>query len=168
MARFITIHMSVIHTFQLSAPKNSSLHPCMTTSSLRLFGCACYPHLRAYNLEKLDFHSRECVTQFPTKVISALPLMEDFVSKEVIFNKHKIPYSDLFPKELPFPSHSTTMSTPLVFPSLSLNSPSNTNSLSTTQAAHSSSSTSSSTKSSLFTDSITSFIQIIFTSCKQG
>jgi histone deacetylase 1/2 len=28
---------------------------------LRVFGCACYPHLRPYNGHKFAFHSKECV-----------------------------------------------------------------------------------------------------------
>jgi len=28
---------------------------------MRVFGCACWPHLRPYNYDKLDFHSTTCI-----------------------------------------------------------------------------------------------------------
>jgi histone deacetylase 1/2 len=30
-------------------------------TSLRVFGCACYPNLRPYNRHKLEFRSQQCV-----------------------------------------------------------------------------------------------------------
>lgn len=69
---------------------------------LKVFGCACYPHLRPYNICKLAFHSRECVfLGYSSSHKGYKCLAADgriFISKDVLFNEFRFPYDDLFNK----------------------------------------------------------------------
>lgn len=77
---------------------------------LKVFGCACFPLLRSYNRHKLEFRSHECVflgystSHKGYKCLSPTGCM--FISKNVIFNELKFPYSELFN------SHTISPSTP--------------------------------------------------------
>lgn len=96
-------------------------------TSLRTFGCACFPHLRPYNQYKLQFRSTECV------YLGASPqhkgykcLVPDgriYISKNVLFNEYKFPYSLLFPTNN-LPTSSTT-TFPSVIPFVPPNSATN-------------------------------------------
>jgi len=73
-----------------------------TYKHLKAFGCACFPFLRPYNSHKLDFRSHECLfLGYSTnhkgyKCLS--PSGKVFVSKDVVFNETRFPYSDVFSK----------------------------------------------------------------------
>lgn len=63
----------------------------LNPSSLRVFGCACYPNLRPYHCHKLDFHSDCCVYLGPSHDHKGyrclLPSGQIIVSRQVIFNE---------------------------------------------------------------------------------
>nr|KYP50090.1 Retrovirus-related Pol polyprotein from transposon TNT 1-94 [Cajanus cajan] len=67
---------------------------------LRTFGCACFPFLRPYASHKLHFRSQECVflgysnSHKGYKCLSSSSRI--YISKDVIFNEHRFPYTDLF------------------------------------------------------------------------
>lgn len=67
---------------------------------LKVFGCACYPHICPYNTHKLDFHTKECVfLEYSSSHKGYKFLAPDgkiFISKDVIFNEYKFPYMQLF------------------------------------------------------------------------
>jgi histone deacetylase 1/2 len=74
--------------------KNPDFH------SFKAFGCACFPLLRPYNTHKFDFRSHECIfvgysnTHKGYKCLS--PNGRIFISKDVLFNEDRFPYSSLF------------------------------------------------------------------------
>lgn len=89
-------------------------------SFLKVFGCACYPHIRPYNSHKLDFHTKECVfLGYSSSHKGYKCLAADgriYISKDVIFNEFKFPYMELFPKAEISAFHPPTNSpvTPLI------------------------------------------------------
>ncbi|CAJ2671926.1 unnamed protein product, partial [Trifolium pratense] len=101
--------------------------------ALKIFGCACFPFLRPYHTTKLAYRSQECVflgyssTYKGYKCLS--PEGRVYISKDVLFNEQRFPYSSLFsntksnnPNPTPTvynsPSH-----VPLHLPTQSINSP---------------------------------------------
>ena len=69
-------------------------------SQLKVFGCACYPHIKPYTPHKLAPRSTECLfLGYPmgTKGYLCLDLTTKhlYTSRHVIFNESKFPYSSL-------------------------------------------------------------------------
>ena len=46
---------------QYETPLEHLFHQKPSYTSLRVFGCACWPNLRPYNARKLQFRSKQCV-----------------------------------------------------------------------------------------------------------
>lgn len=75
-------------------------------STLRVFGCACWPHLRPYNKHKLSFRSKECVFLGYSplhKGYKCLDLSSGrvYISRDVIFDESIFPFA----KQLTTSSH---------------------------------------------------------------
>jgi len=114
---------------------------------LRVFSCSCYPFLRPYDTNKLQFRSKECVflgyspSHKGYKCLSSEGRL--YISKDVIFNESSFPYTSLFP------STSTSQSVPTSIPTF-LNVLTNTTSVALPQSSspnlESSSSSSSTTR----------------------
>ena len=88
---------------------------------LKVFGCACYPFLRPYTNVKLAFRSKECIFLGYSSSHKGYKCLDStgriFISKDVIFNEFRFPFSELFPSQSTT-SHSPISSTiPLVAPS---------------------------------------------------
>ena len=68
---------------------------------LKVFGCACYPFLRPYTNVKLAFRSKECVflgyssSHKGYKCLDSTDII--YISKDVVFNEFRFPFSELFP-----------------------------------------------------------------------
>ena len=67
---------------------------------LKIFGCVYFPFLRPYNKHKFDYRSQKCLflvystSHKGCKCLSSLGRM--FISKDVVFNEIRFPYTDLF------------------------------------------------------------------------
>ena len=67
---------------------------------LKTFGCACFPLLKPYHTHKLNFRSQECIflgyssSHRGYKCLSSTGRI--YISKDVLFNELRFPYSDLF------------------------------------------------------------------------
>jgi histone deacetylase 1/2 len=71
-------------------------------SSLRVFGCACYPNLRPYNRHKLEFRSKQCVFLGYSSMHKGFKCLEVssgrvYISRDVVFDETEFPFSKLHP-----------------------------------------------------------------------
>lgn len=76
-----------------------------TYSSLRVFGCKCFPYLRPYMSNKLDPKSLPCVFVGYNEKYKGYrclypPTGKVFISRHVLFEEKSFPYSDLYSKFL--------------------------------------------------------------------
>ncbi|XP_060971854.1 retrovirus-related Pol polyprotein from transposon RE1 isoform X2 [Cannabis sativa] len=87
--------------------KGKSPFQCLFNSTpdytfLRVFGCACYPHLRPYNSQKLQFRSTKClfIGYSPEhKGYCCLhPSGRTYITRNCLFDENEFPYSTLFPE----------------------------------------------------------------------
>jgi hypothetical protein len=71
-------------------------------TSLRTFGCACWPNLRPYNTKKVQFCSKRCVFlgyNNSHKGFKCLDPSEGriYISRDIVFDENVFPFSDLHP-----------------------------------------------------------------------
>jgi hypothetical protein len=69
-------------------------------SSLRIFGCACWPNLRPYNQHKLEFRSKECVFLGYSNMHKGFKCLDTrtgriYISRDVVFDEDLFPFSKL-------------------------------------------------------------------------
>lgn len=125
---------------QSKSPFEILFHKSPDYQSLKVFGCSCFPNLRPYNTNKMQFRSVKCtfLGYSPKhKGFKCLgPQNRVFISRDVLFDESSFPFSSSpsvssFPS-LPSSSSSSTgflsslPSIPLV-PSIMTSAPSNTN-----------------------------------------
>lgn len=70
--------------------------------SLRVFGCACWPNLRPYNIRKFQFHSKQCVFLGYSPLHKGFkcldpPIGRIYISRDVTFDENVFPFSQLHP-----------------------------------------------------------------------
>jgi hypothetical protein len=80
-----------------ATPLEHLFHTPPNYSMLRVFGCACWPHLRAYNKTKLSFRSKECVFLGYSSLHKGYKYLDHesgrvYVSRDVIFDEHVFPF----------------------------------------------------------------------------
>jgi hypothetical protein len=85
------------HVIDNASPLERLLHTPPNYSMLRVFGCACWPHLRAYNKTKLSFRSKECVFLGYSSLHKGYKCLDHesgrvYVSRDVIFDEHVFPF----------------------------------------------------------------------------
>lgn len=87
-------------SLQNKSPYFKLMHQSPDYSSLRVFGCACFPFLRPYNSHELDFRSQECVFLGYSTVHKGYKCLAAdghiYISKDVMFHESKFPYPTLF------------------------------------------------------------------------
>jgi hypothetical protein len=71
-------------------------------SSLRVFGCACWPNLRPYNKRKLAFRSKQCVFLGYSPRHKGVKCLEVatgrvYISRDVVFDESVFPFKTLHP-----------------------------------------------------------------------
>jgi hypothetical protein len=76
------------------------IHPEYT--SLRIFGCACWPNLRPYNRHKLQFRSKECVFLGYSNLHKGFKCLDIstgriYISRDVVFYENIFPFTKLHP-----------------------------------------------------------------------
>jgi hypothetical protein len=69
-------------------------------SSLRVFGCACWPNLRPYNSHKLQLHSTRCVFLGYSNMHKGfkcidIPSGHIYIFRDVIFDESVFPFAPL-------------------------------------------------------------------------
>lgn len=77
---------------------------------LKVFGCACWPHLRPYNQHKLEFRSKQCVFLGCSSLRKGykclhVPSNRVYISRNMVFDENVFPFSAL-------PVTSTTLIAP--------------------------------------------------------
>jgi transposase InsO family protein len=71
-------------------------------SSLRTFGCACWPNMRPYNSRKLEFRSKRCVFLGYSHKHKGYKCLDPsdgrvYISRDVIFDEHVFPFASMHP-----------------------------------------------------------------------
>ena len=67
---------------------------------LKVFGCACWPHLRPYNSRKLEFRSKKCVFLGYSALHKGykclhVPTNRVYISRDVVFDENLFPFSNM-------------------------------------------------------------------------
>ena len=83
---------------------------------LKVFGCACWPHLRPYNHRKLEFRSKQCVFLGYSSIhkgYKCLHILTNrvYISRDIVFDETVFPFSHLSQNST-IPSTFTTPPTP--------------------------------------------------------
>lgn len=78
----------------------------------KVFGCACWPHLRPYNNRKLEFRSKLCVFLGYSSLHKGykclhVPTNRVYISRDVVFDENVFPFSQISSVSTP-PSFSTS------------------------------------------------------------
>lgn len=69
---------------------------------LKVFGCACWPHLRPYNSLKLEFRSKQCVFLGYSSMHKGykclhIPSNRVYISRDVVFDENMFPFAPPVP-----------------------------------------------------------------------
>jgi hypothetical protein len=83
-----------------TSPLERFFHTPPNYSMLRVFGCACWPHLQPYNKHKLSFRSKECVFLGYSSLHKGYKCFDPdsgriYISREVIFDENVFPFQRL-------------------------------------------------------------------------
>lgn len=82
--------------------------------SLKVFGCACFPFTRPYNIRKLEFRSQECIYFGVSSQHKGHKCLNKdskiFVLKDVVFHELNFAYPTMFPGKKTSSRKSITMS----------------------------------------------------------
>jgi histone deacetylase 1/2 len=83
-------------------PFERLFHTKLDYSSLRIFGCACWPNLHPYNNHKLSFRSKECAFRRYSNMHKGFKCLDIstgrvYISRDVVFDEDTFPFSKLHP-----------------------------------------------------------------------
>jgi histone deacetylase 1/2 len=87
-------------TIDMQTPLERLLRETPDYTFFKVFGCACWPHLRPYNNHKLDFRSKKCVFLGYSPIHKGykclhVPSNRVYISRDVIFDEHVFPFSTM-------------------------------------------------------------------------
>ena len=80
----------------MKSPLEVLLHETPDYSFLKVFSCACWPHLRPYNKHKLEYRSKKCVFLGYSplhKGYKCLHIPTNRISRDVVFDETVFPFS---------------------------------------------------------------------------
>ena len=82
---------------QMKTPLELLLNEVPDYTFLKVFGCACWPHLRPYNQRKLEFRSKQCVFLGYSSLHKGykclhVPSNRVYISRDVVFNENVFPF----------------------------------------------------------------------------
>jgi histone deacetylase 1/2 len=85
---------------QMKTPLELLLNELPDYTFLKVFGCACWPHLRPYNKRKLEFRSKKCVFLGYSSLHKGykclhVPTNRVYISRDVVFDENVFPFSAL-------------------------------------------------------------------------
>jgi histone deacetylase 1/2 len=100
LAAVYLINRTPSKVIDFSTPLERLYHTKPDYSSLRIFGCACWPHLRPYNKRKLEFRSKECVFLGYSNLHKGFKCLDVksgrvYISRDVVFDEDNFPFSKL-------------------------------------------------------------------------
>lgn len=80
-----------------STPCNKLFHQEPDYASLKTFGCACYPHLRPYNTNKLQCRSSKCIFIGYSQQHKGYKCLDSSgrvcIARNIVFDEKEFPYS---------------------------------------------------------------------------
>lgn len=87
---------------------------------LKVFGCACWPNLRPYNTQKLNFRSKECVFVGYSANHKGYKCLDResgriYISRDVVFDENIFPFQ-ISQKQVPSPTQ--TSQQPIFLPTV--------------------------------------------------
>jgi histone deacetylase 1/2 len=87
-------------TIDMQTPLQHLLHETPDYTLFKVFGCACWPHIRQYNNHKLDFRSKKCVFLGYSSLNKGykclhVPSNGVYISRDVIFDELVFPFANL-------------------------------------------------------------------------
>jgi hypothetical protein len=85
---------------QYETPLEHLFHQKPSYTSLRVFGCACWPNLRPYNARKLQFRSKQCVFLGYSNLHKGFKCLDVaagrvYISRDVVFDENVFPFASL-------------------------------------------------------------------------
>jgi histone deacetylase 1/2 len=83
----------------MQTPLQRLLHETPDYTFFKVFGCACWSHIRQYNNHKLDFRSKKCVFLGYSSLHKGykclhVPSNRVYISRDVIFDEHVFPFAN--------------------------------------------------------------------------
>ena len=102
----------------MKTPLELLLNESLDYTFLKVFGCACWPHLRPYNKRKLEFRSKLCVFLGYSSLHKGykylhIPSNRVYISHDVVFDENVFPFSS-FPMTPAPPVSSSSSTSPLL------------------------------------------------------
>ena len=87
-------------------PLERFFHTPQNYSLLKVFGRACWPHLRPYNKQKVSFRSKECVFLGYSSLHKRYKCLDNdsgrvYISRDVIFDENVFPFKRAPPNSSP-------------------------------------------------------------------
>jgi histone deacetylase 1/2 len=102
----------VMHSLQ---PVEQLFHTPPDYTFFKVFGCACWPHIRPYNQHKLEFRSKKYVFLGYSSLNKGykclhIPSNRIYISRDVVFDENVFPFSSSASTPVDAPSASSPVS----------------------------------------------------------